>query len=149
MLYHKADVSVEDKPASLIISRIESNVEAQIQISLKSLQKEINCLQRQECKEKSFLKKINLLWMLKLVFYNKDSKKIELEKLKKKVSLSKTGKGKNIKRINVTNLMKLFKKFKTFLIKESVIIKYLRNPIQDYPNLLFTRKRKYKRKIMN
>ena len=75
ILLHTADVAVEDKPESLIISHIESNIEAQTQIKSKNLQKEINCLQRQKCKEKSFLKKMKLLWMLKSIFYNKDSTK--------------------------------------------------------------------------
>ena len=74
-LYYTADFAVEEKPESLIISSIESNVEAQTQIKPKNLQKDINCLQRQECKEKNFLKKLKLLWMLKLIFYNKDSAK--------------------------------------------------------------------------
>ena len=75
MLYHTADVTVEEKSESLIISPIGSNVEAQTKIKYKKIQKEINCLQRQECKEKSFLKKMKLLWMFKLNFYNKDSTK--------------------------------------------------------------------------
>ena len=75
MLYHTAVVVVEEKPESLIISPIKSNVEAQTQIKPKSLKKEINCLQRQECKEKNFLKKMKLLWMLKLIFCHKDSTK--------------------------------------------------------------------------
>ena len=48
-----------------------------------------------------------------------------------------------MRRINVTNAIKLIKKFKAILIRESVLIKHLRNPIQDYPYLLFTRKIKY------
>ena len=61
MLFHTADVTVEEKPESLIVSPIESNVEAQTQIKSKNLQKEINCFQNQECKEKSFLKKMKLI----------------------------------------------------------------------------------------
>ena len=75
MLYHTVNVVFEEKPESLIISPIESNVEALTQIKPKKPSKEINCLQRQEWKEKSFIKKMKLLWMLKLIFYNKDSTK--------------------------------------------------------------------------
>ena len=39
ILYHKADVAVEERPESLKISPIESNVEAQTQINSKRLQK--------------------------------------------------------------------------------------------------------------
>ena len=52
-------------------------------------------------------------------------------------------------RISVTNAMKLIKKFKALLTRESVLIKHLRNPIQDYPYIIFTRKRKYIMKIMH
>ena len=75
MLYHTADVAVEEKPKFLIILPIESYVETQTQIKSKNLQKEINWLQKQKRKQKSFLKMIKLPWILKLVFYNKDSAK--------------------------------------------------------------------------
>ena len=67
--------------------------------------------------------------------------KIDLEKAKeKKLYSQKQEERKNMRRINVTNSMKLIKKFKAHLIRESVLIKHLRNLIQDYPYLLFTRK---------
>ena len=37
--------------------------------------------------------------------------------------------------------MKLIKKFNVLLIGESILIKYLKNPIYDYPDLLFASKR--------
>ena len=67
--------------------------------------------------------------------------KIELEKLiKKSFTLRNRKKGKNIKRINVTNAIKLIKKFKAHLIRKSVLIKHLRNPIQDYLICVFQEK---------
>ena len=67
--------------------------------------------------------------------------KIELEKAKeKKFTLRNRKKGKNTRRINVAYAMKLIKKFKALLIRESVFIKHLRNPIQDYPYLLLQEK---------
>ena len=60
--------------------------------------------------------------------------KIELVKAKeKKLYSQKQEKRQNMRRINVTNTMKLIKRFKAFLIRELVLIKHLRNPIQDYP----------------
>ena len=75
MLYHTADVAVEEKPESLIISPIESNVEAQTQIKPKNLQKEINFLQRKKLskEDETFIDvEINLL--------QQRFNKIELEK---------------------------------------------------------------------
>ena len=43
-----------------------------------------------------------------------------------------------MRRINVTNAIKLIKKFKKLLIGESALRKHSRNPIHDYPYLLFT-----------
>ena len=76
--------------------------------------------------------------------------KIELEKAKeKKFHSQKQKERQSMRRINVTNAMKLIKKFKALLIRESVLIKHLSNPIQDNPYLLFTRKRTYIMKIMH
>ena len=38
--------------------------------------------------------------------------------------------------------MKLIKKFKAHLMGESVLIKHLRNPIQNYPYMFFYKKKK-------
>ena len=75
MLLHTADVAVEEKPESLIISLIESNEEAQTQIKPKKPSERDKLLAKTRVQKKSFLKKMKLLWMLKLIFYNKDSTK--------------------------------------------------------------------------
>ena len=72
MFNHTVNIAIEEKQEYLIISSIESNVEAQTQIKLKKPSKRYNLIQRQECKQNNFLKKMKLLWMLKLIFYNKD-----------------------------------------------------------------------------
>ena len=75
MLLHTADVAVEEKPESLIISPIESNEEAQTQIKSKKPSEIDKLLAKTRVQRKSFLKKMKLLWMLKSIFYNKDSTK--------------------------------------------------------------------------
>ena len=76
--------------------------------------------------------------------------KIESEKKLKKRSftLKNKKKCKNMKLINITNLLKLIKKFKALLIGESVLIKHLTNSIHDYPYMHFTRKWKYNEDIV-
>ena len=68
ILLYTADVAVEDKPESLIISPIESNEEAQTQIKFKKPSERDKLLAKTRVQEKSFLKKMKLLWMLKSIF---------------------------------------------------------------------------------
>ena len=79
LFYHTSYVAVEEKPESLIISLIESNVETQSQIKPKNLQKEINCLQRKELSEKDEASMDAEVKLLQQRF-----NKIELEKAKEK-----------------------------------------------------------------
>ena len=70
MLYHTADIAVKENQVSLIILRIESNIEAQTQIKPSERDK---LLAKTRVQRKEFQKKIKLLWMLMLIFYNKNS----------------------------------------------------------------------------
>ena len=51
---------------------------------------------------------------------------------KRSFNLRNMKKEKKMRRINVTNAIKLTKKFKALLVGESFFIKHSRNPIQDY-----------------
>ena len=145
MLNHTADVAVEEKPESLIISHIESNVEAQTQIKPKKPSERDKLLAIKELSKED-----EASMDVEVNFLQQRFNKIELDKVKKRsFTLKNRKKAKNMRRINITNAMKLIKKFKALLIRESVLKKHLRNPIQDYPYLLFTRKRKYIMKIMH
>ena len=75
ILLHTADVTVEEKPESLIILPIESNEEAQTQIKFKKPSERDKLFAKTRMQRKKLLKKMKLLWMLKSIFYNKDSTK--------------------------------------------------------------------------
>ena len=71
MLYHTANVAVEEKSESLIISPIESNVETQTQIKPKKPSERDKLLARTRAQRKELSKKMKQLWMLKLNFTTK------------------------------------------------------------------------------
>ena len=73
MLYHTANVAVEEKSESLIISPIESNVETQTQIKPKKPSKRDKLLARTRAQRKELSKEDEATMDVKVKFYNKDS----------------------------------------------------------------------------
>ena len=73
MLNHTADVSVDEKSESLIISPIESNVGTQTQIKPKKPSERDKLLAKSRVQRKELSKEDEASMMLKLIFYNKDS----------------------------------------------------------------------------
>ena len=150
ILLHTADVAVEEKPEYLIISPIESNVEAQNQIKPIKTSERYKLLAKTRVQRKKLYKKDEAYMNVEVNILQQRFNKIELEKDKeKKFCKRNSKKDKSMRRIKVTNAMKLIKKFKAHLIGISVLIKHLRNSIKDYLYLLFTRKSKYIMKIIH
>ena len=72
ILYHTADVVVEEKPESLIILHIESNVEAQTQIKPKKPSERDKFLAKTRVQRKELSKEDEASMDVEVNLYNKD-----------------------------------------------------------------------------
>ena len=84
MLLHTADVAVEDKPESLIISPIESNEEAQTQIKFKKPSERDKLLAKTRVQRKKLSKEVEASMDVEVNLLQQRFNKIELEKAKEK-----------------------------------------------------------------
>ena len=80
MLYHIADVAIEEKPESLIISTIDSNVEAQTQIKSKKPSERDKLVAKKRVQRKELSKEDEASMDVEVKLLQQRYNKIKLEK---------------------------------------------------------------------